>query len=384
MSANIPFEIQEEILKRVLSTKSLIRLRSVSKPWKSLIDSSEFITHHSINTQRHHILFEYKSVLNKGDFADRYLSIVDGDSFSEHKFSSIVPPTLPFSVASVLDCSHGLLCLCGCNPLNNKRLILVWNPSIRKSVGIPMPYRPIVLGCGVCPKTNDIKIVTITRIDRCLSETAWKGEIFTLSIGAWRSVPTNLGLPHKPIDFSYNQVVVDGVIYWVSYGLGTYHVIISFNLTSEELLEVVVPDSLAHARHLSISKLDGSLVVFKCNEDPLVCDVWMMNKNGDSFSLFTKQFSVSFNSCIHTLFNQPIGFRKNGQLITKHIRMRNGRIQITLEFYDPGSKRRNGIGIDVNHNSIFWMATYTESLHLLNQSDSIIGSPILFVSNPNL
>ncbi|MFS8020210.1 putative F-box domain-containing protein [Helianthus anomalus] len=48
MSDNIPFEIQVEIIKK-LRVKSLIQFRSVSKAWKSLIDSSDFITHY--NTQ---------------------------------------------------------------------------------------------------------------------------------------------------------------------------------------------------------------------------------------------------------------------------------------------------------------------------------------------
>ncbi|GKB61169.1 ribonuclease H-like domain-containing protein [Tanacetum coccineum] len=42
MSDNIPFDIQTEIIKRA-PVKSVIRFRTVSKSWKSLIDSSEFI-----------------------------------------------------------------------------------------------------------------------------------------------------------------------------------------------------------------------------------------------------------------------------------------------------------------------------------------------------
>ncbi|GKF20647.1 putative F-box domain-containing protein [Tanacetum coccineum] len=42
MSDHIPFEIQSEIIKR-LPIKPLVQCRSVSKQWKSLIDSSKFI-----------------------------------------------------------------------------------------------------------------------------------------------------------------------------------------------------------------------------------------------------------------------------------------------------------------------------------------------------
>ncbi|MFS7988026.1 putative F-box domain-containing protein [Helianthus anomalus] len=47
MSDNVPFELQVEIIKRV-PVKSLVQFRSVSKQWKSLIDSSESITHHTL------------------------------------------------------------------------------------------------------------------------------------------------------------------------------------------------------------------------------------------------------------------------------------------------------------------------------------------------
>ncbi|MFS7957923.1 putative F-box domain-containing protein [Helianthus anomalus] len=36
MSDNVPFEIQEELIKR-LPVKSLIRFRSVSKSWKAVV-----------------------------------------------------------------------------------------------------------------------------------------------------------------------------------------------------------------------------------------------------------------------------------------------------------------------------------------------------------
>ncbi|KAJ0449535.1 putative F-box domain-containing protein [Helianthus annuus] len=78
MSDNVPFEIQEEIIKR-LPVKSLIRFRSVSKSWKSLIDSSNFITHYRSQHQ-HLLLYNYQSVVYP-----KCLSIVDDNT-------SPVPP----------------------------------------------------------------------------------------------------------------------------------------------------------------------------------------------------------------------------------------------------------------------------------------------------
>ncbi|XP_021974324.1 F-box protein At2g14710-like [Helianthus annuus] len=117
MSADIPFEIQEEIIKRVVPVKSLIRFRSVSKQWKSLIDSSEFITRHSLHpAKQHHLLLRYTVASEP-----KYVSIVDDDTFPHHKFSPIVSPTVkPVEIARMLDCSHGLVVIDG---------VIHWTPT---------------------------------------------------------------------------------------------------------------------------------------------------------------------------------------------------------------------------------------------------------------
>jgi hypothetical protein len=69
MSDNIPFEIQQEIMRR-LPVKSLIQFRSVSKSWKSLIDSSTFIADYQHTKLHQHILvrddFEQNYVIKVG------------------------------------------------------------------------------------------------------------------------------------------------------------------------------------------------------------------------------------------------------------------------------------------------------------------------------
>ncbi|XP_076885490.1 F-box protein At2g14710-like [Bidens hawaiensis] len=158
MSDNTPFEIQEEILKHV-STKSLIRFRSVSKPWKSLIDSSEFITRHN-KAQPYHLLIRYRESVS---CEEKYVLVADDDCFPDHKFSPIDFPIVnSATVEPMLDCSHGLVCLLGYRPDQRKSVMVLWNPSIRKSVGISVPSACEVFGFGVCPKTSDLKIVMIT------------------------------------------------------------------------------------------------------------------------------------------------------------------------------------------------------------------------------
>ncbi|KAF5797421.1 putative F-box domain-containing protein [Helianthus annuus] len=130
MSDNIPFELQVEIIKRV-PVRSLLQFRSVSKQWNSLIDSSEFITHHTLNpTQPQHLLVRY---IGRSEI--KYVSIVDDDSFPRHKFSPTVSPTAKLLThIRVIASSHELVCLCGF--AYDENLIILWNPSIRKYVEI--------------------------------------------------------------------------------------------------------------------------------------------------------------------------------------------------------------------------------------------------------
>ncbi|GKD49948.1 putative F-box domain-containing protein, partial [Tanacetum coccineum] len=135
MSDNIPFEIQEEIMKRV-PIKPLLQFRSVSKAWKSLIDSSDFIAAYQHTDLQHHILV-------RDDFEHNYVSVADDDTFPHQK----VTPTVPMSVTQldkpeILGSSHGLFCLFdyfGKPSGSGTKTAVIWNPAIRKSVTIDVP-----------------------------------------------------------------------------------------------------------------------------------------------------------------------------------------------------------------------------------------------------
>ncbi|KAM0045020.1 putative F-box domain-containing protein [Helianthus debilis subsp. tardiflorus] len=369
MSANIPFEIQEEIIKRVLPVKSLIQFRSVSKQWKSLIHSPEFIADHSVNpAQPYHLLVSY----TVPSVQVNYVSIVDDDSFPHHKFSPNITPTAklvtyPLRLASC----HGLVFLYGYSRDLANGLIVLWNPSIRKSVGIASaPYgygHGDVFGFGVCPKTSDPTIVKITYLSK-----PYKAEVFTLSSGAWKSISMNL--PYKSLYFISQQVVIDGVIHWAAFDTSVDKApckIISFDLTTKEFGEVELPDRLAWGyRYSHISKLNESLSVvgyLRCDGRPQVCDVWVLSsENGNPKPSFTQLFTLKVKPSVNKFDYTITRFRKNGQPIFEHIPSRDGSHLIELGVYEPCSEHINGHGTYGLTNS------YTESLHLLNHADSII------------
>ncbi|KAJ0693433.1 putative F-box domain-containing protein [Helianthus annuus] len=188
MSDHIPFELQSEIMKS-LPVKSLIQFRSVCKPWKSLIDTSDFIKHYS--GQQQHLLVRYQDAV---DHKEKYVSIVDDDdTFPMQKVTVTIPPLVVNMLkhSETMGSSHGLLCL------YNDDMAVIWNPSISKAVAVVLPEREYneihrtVLGFGVCRETLDPKIVKINYVFNPWSDidsvVVCVPKVFTLSTGAWRS-----------------------------------------------------------------------------------------------------------------------------------------------------------------------------------------------------
>ncbi|KAK9068223.1 hypothetical protein SSX86_012334 [Deinandra increscens subsp. villosa] len=382
----VPFEIQEQIIKR-LPVKSLVRFRSVSKQWKSLIESSDFIIDHQTQQQkqprRNHLLIKYRCV---EDWDDKYISIVNDASLPRHHShlaAAAVPPLIDLVCdPSLLDCSsHGLVCVHGYHYKRaNKTLIVVWNPSIRKSVGVTVPSAGLVaVRFGVCPNTNEPKILRIIEQDHTLD---FKTEVFALSTGTWRSLPP-LCLPFELALFDPNQVVIDGVIYWVArnrIGMYVESIIISFDLTSEVFHQLVLPEDLmlaCHGKRKSIAKLhDDSLALILTNLDRCLCEVWTTkgspskssssSSSSSSCTWFTKLFEIDSRETIQLLhyFNM-LGFNMNGHMMLGGCRLR---------VYEPSSKHMKRLEIDAadDDDEGMKMAYYTESLFLLNHSSSII------------
>ncbi|GKF10710.1 putative F-box domain-containing protein [Tanacetum coccineum] len=125
MSDNyIPLDIKTDIMKKLL-VKSLIQFPCVSKEWKSLIDSSEFIK--SYQAMNHHLLVR-KSV-------------------------GILTPSKP------------------------RLYIVEYLSELRMSC----------IGFGVCPETNDPKIVKINTVDGS-PYGYWEVQVYTLSSKVWKRI----------------------------------------------------------------------------------------------------------------------------------------------------------------------------------------------------
>lgn len=396
----IPLEIQVEIIKR-LPIKSLIQFRSVSKPWKSLIDSSKFIAAYSNHhTQPQRLLVRYDDY--DDDPLNKYFSIVDDDTFFQSKYDDLDIPLFVNILhnSRIVGSSQGLLCFYGDIKLSSswiepKKITVIWNPAVRKSVVISVPNvleytGGTVVGFGVCPNTSDPKLVKCSYINK-FSEIdgtyslIGQVEVFTLSSGAWRDpLFSSTNLPRLSVQFTWSQVVIeDGFIYWFVYELvdeiRTYNMIYSFDLISEEFREIYLPDSLAHRppSDLSISKLRESLVVLEygINNERQVCDVWEMVHGDGVQKSFRKLYTI--NPPDESIKN-VLGFRKNGAPIVQVEEddddYEDDWIMVAIAIYEPESKHIRKIGIYGIEDSVF-LTSYIETLLLLTMPDdcSILG-----------
>ncbi|GJU15196.1 F-box protein-like protein [Tanacetum coccineum] len=366
MSDNIPFKIQTEIIKRVSDVKSLLRLRSVSKQWKSFIDSPQFIAGYGARkTQPHTLLLRYQE-----KFQVKYLS-VNNDTLTQQQ--DLVPnaSTLMKHLREleVIGYSRGLLCLYGTCTWS---MFVLWNPSIRRSVGIV--HHNItdgVFGFAVCPVTNEPTIVKYSY--PCIVE------VFTLSSKRWTVIQCNK--PCKPVQFhershGRSQVVIGSCIYRVSYETillqyGYYahkYMIVSFDLNAKEFKAINFPDTITNQSYmptrLFISKLRESLVLFVPDRQ---VGVWKMEHDCSFTKLFT------FNTPERSI-TKILGFRENDEVILETFREEAKQFGIydsAVEVYNPWSRNIIKFPIYGQRNS-FFISSYKETLLLLDHLDSSV------------
>nr|XP_043632959.1 putative F-box protein At1g47790 [Erigeron canadensis] len=364
----IPFEVQVEIMTR-LPVKSLIQFRSVSKLWKSLIDSSQFTDDYNAYQGRQQcLLIRYKDPheLHK----QKYVCIVDDETFPQHKSALNAPISFQqLNNLRLVGSSQGLLCFHGEYPNpdgsflhSRSEMAVIWNPSLNKSIEIEVPLlydiHTTILGFGVCPNTCDPMLVKINDIYM-----PWQVEVFKLNSGIWRIQRCHL--PRKLVEFTWSQVAIGRFIYWQTWDKIS-NIIVSFDMRREKFAEINLPDSLAHEplETLSISKLRECLVVlhyYKQTEKE-VCAVWMMELGIPE--LFSKLFTINTPGASLKLI---LGFRKNKEPIieTKTV---DHEESATLHVYEPQSECIKDLEIHGECGSIL-MSSYTESLLFVNHPD---------------
>ncbi|XP_052182638.1 F-box protein CPR1-like isoform X2 [Diospyros lotus] len=366
--AYLPGELLAEILKR-LPVKSLLRFRSVSKSWCSLIGNPEFITlHRNYNINHPRIMVNYYP-------SKLYALHYDNDAFELH--TEVEFPFMRLNrYYRVLGSCNGLIFV-GTNLVSFASDLFLWNPSIRKFVTLPTPgitfnshgpYRP-VFGFGFDSKSNDYKVVRIVYLQgrNGLSKVPPEVELYELHTGTWRGI-TAVVPPFEMRNYSCQANMINGAVHWIAYSPtkngGFPNLIVAFDLSDEVFKEMRFPNTLANKCPLkmSIAACGELLSVFHyyLSSSNGYCSLWVMEKYGMDNS-WTKLFNIELWQGVH----EVLGSRKNGELLVITSDQK-------LVSYDPDVEQVKDLGIRRIPTSLH-VNTCIESLNLLDRAYGVLG-----------
>ncbi|XP_050283006.1 F-box/kelch-repeat protein At3g23880-like isoform X2 [Quercus robur] len=356
MSDYLPEEVVLQILCR-LPVKSLIRFRSVSKSWNSLITTSAFIDSHltqSLSLPSN----SNKLIVSQHDVCYKFIHDDDNDSDSSfHQFQNVVLP-LSFSYLRLIGSVNGLFCLC------EEEQIILWNPCIRKFITLPKTNSEVINGFGFDARTNDYKVVSIAPKPRPLVE------VYSLKDSAWRKTSAGDSLsPGIMFQCCNGAAFINGAVHFQvtdrinTRGLEVCPFILSFDFGDEVFRMISLPESILRSQlQFEIFGFRGSLsLVCYTRMFSNSCSIWVM-KEYDVVKTWSKLCTVDLCGVIRRV----LGVRKNGHVIVEA----DLKTDAKLFSYDPQSKQVKNLGIyGQSFNSC--ADNYVESLVLLNK-------PVLF------
>ncbi|KAG4929172.1 hypothetical protein AAZX31_17G007900 [Glycine max] len=284
--ANLPVEVVTEILSR-LPVKSVIRLRSTCKWWRSIIDSRHFILFH-LNKSHTSLILRHRSQLYSLDLK----SLLDPNPFE------LSHPLMCYSNSiKVLGSSNGLLCIS-----NVADDIALWNPFLRKHRILPSDrfHRPEsslfaarVYGFGHHPPSNDYKLLSITYfVDLHKRTFDSQVQLYTLKSDSWKNLPS---MPYALCCARTMGVFVSGSLHWLvtrKLQPDEPDLIVAFDLTSETFCEVPLPATVNGNFDMQVALLGGCLCVVEHRGTGF--HVWVMRVYGSRDS-WEKLFSLTEN-----------------------------------------------------------------------------------------
>ncbi|CAH9102478.1 unnamed protein product [Cuscuta europaea] len=320
-SHHLPWEIITDILCR-LPLKDVLRYRSVSTSWCSLIDGRDFVKlhfkHSPESTSQLGFIFGGTNDLCWAAFSD---------------LSSFIRLTYPIGDdkgITVAGSSNGLLAL-----MNSKGDAAIWNPFTRSRRYISLPisdhfgsfpfhsFEILLTGFGYDPITEDYKFLLMIEFNGIMDLSFTREvKVYSLKARKWK------GIDHFPSNYTYlrnNGVLFGNALhYWmVKVNPDNWDTILVFDLVTEKCQEMGLPDYNGRetCSCLKLVDLGGSFcAVMVPNYDPVLeiserVDVWEMKQYGVKES-WTKLFSVA-TSIATGPFNYlvPIAFLQNGDQV---------------------------------------------------------------------
>ncbi|CAK8541404.1 unnamed protein product [Lathyrus sativus] len=316
----IPDDLIEEVLS-CLTVKTLMRMRCVSKSWKSLISDSTFVKLHLHRSSP------------KADFTVVYKSGSNSVSFTVIRLFENPPIFFTLPNYELIDegeqlvgSCNGLLCLVGYSRVNGgidiESWFRFWNPAtgtMSQRLGYLLNDETIPprFTFGSDKSNNAYKVLALMHTNV---------RVFSLQDNAWRNIEN----PPVARNCSMNPVYLSGSVNWLaSHGVSIIYpqfVIISFDLGSESHTQYPTPPGFdllpsVHAPNLTVLK---ECLCFCHDFKQTHFVIWLMKEFGveDSWTQFLK---ISYHNLLLDPFEDLVSFlvplclsEKNDTLLLAH------------------------------------------------------------------
>ncbi|KAL4575334.1 hypothetical protein LXL04_022176 [Taraxacum kok-saghyz] len=321
---NLPCEVLLEIFVRLLA-KQLAQMRCVCKSWNALLSESSFIKshlHHSLHNKDEILLFFR---MRHGSFIAHPSSSPDLELANFIKFPWNAE--FEYAIGIIIGSVNGLVSIYQRSYLNY--VVFIWNPSLSVSLTLPPYSSPSpasrelydTFGFGYDPKTDDYKVVKITRLSEP-PNMALQAGVYSMRKGSWESISQTFSshvtrLTAESQFFPHGR---DGHICWIgsvnaNRKLGT---IVSFDVGEETFTEIPLMDNSMLQYHVyrdnGLGVLAGKLCVISIIKyDRCDCEVWVMDKYGVAES-WVKQYV--FPLLDHLIFSY--GFTSRNEFLFQY------------------------------------------------------------------
>ncbi|XP_010517267.1 PREDICTED: F-box/kelch-repeat protein At2g43270-like [Camelina sativa] len=273
----VPADLVEEILVR-LPVKSILKFKSVSRQWRSIVESTSFARRRRriiMNTTKPQIL----AAATAGNHATLRRRFKEEEEEEEEEVDMFYLHCDAAATLPSLTCD-GLVCIPVPGSIN------VLNPSTGELLSFPSGPDPVktdrydrtifddswwdifpgywAMGFGRDEVNGSYKVV------RMFFDTK-QSEILDINIGEWRKLPSP---PPYYVEARRKSASVNGSIYWLHYDLGcTYWIrnnpdykILALDLHTEEFRDVPPPPTLAEPGQLV--NLQDRLAIAIANAPP--------------------------------------------------------------------------------------------------------------------
>ncbi|KNA05049.1 hypothetical protein SOVF_193960 [Spinacia oleracea] len=350
--AALPIDIIFDILAR-LPVKCLLRSKTVSKSWLTIITSSHFINFH---LRRNKFLSSSNQLLIFSSNHDHSLYSVCFESPVNAMELSFFDGGLSFS--GIAGSCNGLL-LCICNAKTSRSDVCLVNPSTLQyrripKLQVPRNFLKVIYGFGYDYIADDYKVVRIVNfVYDCYDGSVHNARevmVYSLRANSWKFLEEKV-CNYATITSTRNGPLINNhLLDWMFWCTSmNEHQISSFDVCSKQWGEVPMPDYVKSGpiRHekldtvVDLRDLDGCLCLVTKNFGGNLgdVDVWVMKKYGVKNS-WMKLLSMSDMDVARSLKIAPIAYSENG----KEILLRRDE-ESCVFWYDLREKRGRSVEI---------------------------------------